>query len=251
MCFYYSVTKKSVNTLVKHKIIKEEQLHLFEEFKVVINGFDHPRMPIITDSKPDEIQYFQWGFMPSEVESAEHAHAFLGKYNTLNAKAEALENSKLYSNSFFNRRCIVLCSGFFEWRKVKRQKIPYYISLKDDEMFVFAGIWNQTTTKTGSFINNYAIVTIEANELMATIHNEKKRMPLILSPHDALRWLTPNLSLNELNTIIKPISSEQMKAYTIRKFIPADAKNITVDELIAYYNYPDIEDIMGSKNTLF
>jgi putative SOS response-associated peptidase YedK len=101
-------------------------------------------MPVITAEKPGEIQYMQWGFLPSKVNSADHAKEFLGQYNTLNAKAEGLESSKLYSESFQNRRCLVLCTGFFEWRKVKKEKVPYFISLKNDEMFVFAGLWNRT-----------------------------------------------------------------------------------------------------------
>lgn len=251
MCFYYSITKKSANTLIKSKIIKEEQLSLFQEYKVIINGFDHPRMPVITAEKPGEIQYMQWGFLPSKVNSADHAKEFLGQYNTLNAKAEGVESSKLYSESFQNRRCLVLCTGFFEWRKVKKEKVPYFISLKNDEMFVFAGLWNRTINASGQPIDNYAIVTIEANELMATIHNEKKRMPLILSPDDAAKWLSSDLKTDELQPLIKPISSESMKAHTIKKFLPANAKNINTDDVIAYYNYPDIPDIMGAKDTLF
>lgn len=251
MCFYYSITKKSVNALVKHKIVKEEQLSIFDEYKVIVNGFDHPQMPIITNEKPGIIQYYQWGFLPAEVASKEQAADFMSKYNTLNAKAENIENSKLYSDAFHNRRCLVLCSGFFEWRKVKKQKVPYYISLKNDEMFVFAGIWNRTTDKAGKAINNYAVITIEANELMATIHNEKKRMPLILTPEDAVKWLSVNTSSDELNSIIKPISSDQMKAHTIKKFIPAESKNINSEDIIAYYNYPDVSDFMNIDNTLF
>ncbi len=247
MCFYYSITKKSANELVKHKIIKEEQLSLFQEYKVVINGFDHPRMPVITGEKPGEIQYMQWGFLPTQVSSKEQATEFMGKYNTLNAKAEGIENSKLYAESFKNRRCLVLCSGFFEWRKVKSKKVPYYISLKNDEMFVFAGVWNRTVTTSGQVIDNYAIVTIEANELMATIHNDKKRMPLILTPENASKWLSSDLKLEELKKIIKPISSDAMKAHPIRSFLTENAKNLNTEDVIAYYYYPDIFDIFNTE----
>jgi putative SOS response-associated peptidase YedK len=247
MCFYYSITKKSINKLVKGKLIKESQLSLFEEHYIV-NGFDHPRMPVITDDRPNDIQQFQWGFLPGTVDDSK---AFLGKYNTLNAKAEEAENSRLYSESLNQRRCLVLCSGFFEWKQVKKEKIPYYITLKDDEMFVFAGIWNNTTESKGNTIQSFSILTIGANELMAEIHNSKKRMPLILNPETARLWLKPNLSINELKELLKPLSSSEMKAHTIKKFIPSEAKNINISDIIAYYHYPVAQDVLTKSNTLF
>ena len=59
MCFYYCLTKKNPSKLIENKIIKEEQLSLFNE-TFLVNGFDNPAMPVITDEKPDEIQFFHW-----------------------------------------------------------------------------------------------------------------------------------------------------------------------------------------------
>jgi len=38
-------------------------------------------------------------------------------------------------------------------------------------------------------INSYSILTTEANELMAEIHNNKKRMPVVLKSQDHRSWL--------------------------------------------------------------
>ena len=240
MCFYYSITKKPIDKLAKGKIIEDSQLSLFDE-QYIVSGFDHPKMPIITDENPSEIQHFQWGFMPSIVQNR---NAFLSKYSTLNANAERIESSKLFAESLSQRRCLVLCSGFFEWKKVKKEKVPYYISLKEDELFVFAGVWNTTIDSNREIVNSFAILTIEANELMADIHNTKKRMPLILSPESANRWLNPNLNKQEILDLIKPISADEMKAHTIKKFVPSDLKNCNTKEIFAYYHYPVIEDIL-------
>ena len=52
------------------------------------------------------------------------------------------------------------------------------------------GIWSEWTDKTtGEIIKSYSIVTTEANELMAEIHNNKKRMPVILEPDQEENWL--------------------------------------------------------------
>lgn len=249
MCFYYAITKKSINALVKGKIIRNDQLSLFDE-KYIVNGFDHPFMPVITDANPEDISFLKWGFLPSSVDSEEQAKDFLGRYNMLNAKSEEVNSSRLYEESFYNHRCLVLCSGFFEWRKVKKEKVPYYITLKDDEMFVFAGIWNETTDGKGQKTRTFSVLTIEANELMATVHNTKKRMPLILSPDDALKWLQKGLDKETLNSLLKPIPSEKLKAHTIKKFLPAQAKNLNSSDIIAYYNYPEIFGLLSEQETL-
>lgn len=250
MCFYYSITKKSINTLVKGKIVKENQLSLFEEHYIV-SGFDHPHMPIITDENPDTIQHLQWGFMPNSLVNMEQGREFLAHYNTLNAKAEDITESKLYSESFQNKRCLVLCSGFFEWRKVKKEKIPYYITLKNEEMFVFAGIWNETTDLKGNKYRSFSILTVEANELMANIHNTKKRMPLILTPEQAQVWIDKNSDTDKLNSIVNPIPSNHLKAYSIKKFLPSNIRNIDSPDLIAYYNYPEVFGLLSEQETLF
>lgn len=39
------------------------------------------------------------------------------------------------------------------------------------------------------FVNSYSIITTEANELMSEIHNNKKRMPVVLRKEDRNAWL--------------------------------------------------------------
>jgi putative SOS response-associated peptidase YedK len=220
---------------------------MFDEH-IIVSGFDHPRMPVITNDRPNEIQHFRWGLLPTDLEDI---NDFQKRYNTLNAKAEEAQKSRLYSESFSSRRCLVLCSGFFEWQKVGKEKIPYYVSLKEDEMFVFAGLWNTTREPNGSKINTYAILTVEANELMARIHNTKKRMPLILKPETARQWLNEELTPNLAQEIMTPLPENEMKAHTIKKFVPSECKNYNSTDFIAYYSYPIIEDLMYRDNTLF
>ncbi len=64
----------------------------------------------------------------------------------------------------------------------------------------FAGLWEQGYTDDGEVYESCTIVTTEANELMAKIHNSNRRMPVIIDPdvrdiwlsndHDAARLLT-------------------------------------------------------------
>lgn len=242
MCFYYCLTKKNPSKLIENKVVKTEQLSLFND-TFLVNGFDNPSMPVITDEKPDEIQFFHWGIIPNWVKNQETAKSI--RNNTLNAKAETIFEKASFRQSIKEKRCLILCSGFFEWQKIKGKKYPYYISLKDDEVFVFGGIWSTWTDKaTGEILNTYSIITTEANEIVGKIHNTKKRMPLILEPEDALKWIRKDLPEEEINNLMKPFDSSKMKAHTVQKFIPAKQEDSENKEIIAYYYYPELITLM-------
>ena len=171
MCFYYAVVKTDAGALVKNGIIKAEQLELFAE-RSFVKGFDFPLMPVIGSDQPEHIRMFRWGFVPPHISSEDKAREFLQQYNTLNAKAETLFESRLYAEAIRKQRCLVLCSGFFEWRhknpgNKNSEKYPFYVTLKDDGMFVFGGIWEQHADRaTGEIQFTYAIINTAATPLM-------------------------------------------------------------------------------------
>ena len=87
------------------------------------------------------------------------------------------------------RRCILPIDGFFEWKAIKGQKAkqPNAIAMKDGRPFGIGGLWeNWKDPTSGEWIRTFAIITTDANELVAEIHD---RMPLILAPTDYVRWL--------------------------------------------------------------
>jgi putative SOS response-associated peptidase YedK len=97
----------------------------------------------------------------------------------------------MFRDAYAKRRCIVPIDCFFEWRAIKgkRAKQPYAIAMKDRSPFGLAGIWeNWQHPETAEWIRTFAIITTDANELMAPIHH---RMPVILASKDHDRWLSP------------------------------------------------------------
>jgi putative SOS response-associated peptidase YedK len=60
--------------------------------------------------------------------------------------------------------------------------------LKDGSPFGIPGLWENWRDPTSSeWVRTFAIITTDANELVAEIHD---RMPLILAPADYARWLS-------------------------------------------------------------
>lgn len=255
MCFYYAVVKTNTKALIENGIIREEQLRLFSDQQFV-KGFDFPLMPVISNDNSTNIQLFRWGFVPAQTPTTEKATEFLRQYNTLNAKAENLFESRLFQNAIQRQRCLVLCSGFFEWRhknpeKTNSERYPFYVSLKDEGMFVFGGIWEKFTDRlTGEIIHTYAIITTPANELMELVHNKKKRMPLIIEPEKAMKWLDHDLSDDEIKDYFQPFDSDKLKATPIKKINPRlsyeNDPGITV-----YYHYQELSAMLAKYPQYF
>jgi putative SOS response-associated peptidase YedK len=72
--------------------------------------------------------------------------------------------------------------------KGQKAKQPYAIAMKDGSPFSIAGLWeNWKEPASGEWIRTFAVITTEANEMVAEIHN---RMPAILAAPDYTRWLS-------------------------------------------------------------
>jgi putative SOS response-associated peptidase YedK len=146
-------------------------------------------------------------------------------FTTLNAIGEELFDKRTYKDAAMKRRCLVLSSGFYEWRHYKPtgakkpETYPYYITVPGCEYFFMAVIWQPWTDKeTGETMDTFSIVTTKANSLMAEVHNKKERMPTILPDDLAIEWMRGDLSkerITELATYQFP--ADKMQAHTIHK----------------------------------
>jgi putative SOS response-associated peptidase YedK len=177
------------------------------------NGFSHPKMPVVTAENKSEIQLFEWGLLPTWVD-ATRARDFSN--STLNAKAETMFELAAFREAA-KTRCLVLTPQFYEWRTEGKTKIPYQIGLNSEEVFAMGGIYTHwQNPHTGETKGTFSIVTIPANDIMAYVHNVKKRMPFILSDHQLDQWLDPTCSQSSIAQLMKPIKSNDMKAEIIK-----------------------------------
>lgn len=121
--------------------------------------------------------------------------------------------------------------------------IPYYCYLEDRKLFSFAGIYN-------TFDRDYwtvSLVTREANDFFAEIHNKKKRMPLVLDPNFEGEWLDPDLNDNGIEEVLATsFMREPFKAHPVtRKLYKKDSKTNVAKTL------NPINDPEGNQGTLF
>jgi len=148
-------------------------------------AFTFPETPVITDTAPNKVQLYHWGLIPKFSEDIS-----IRKY-TLNARIETLSEKKSFKEAVQNR-CLIIADGFYEWQWLTQsgsRKQKYLITLPNEELFTFAGIYSQWEDDNGNKQNTYTIITTQANELLSKIHNTKKRMPIVLKKKDEQSWL--------------------------------------------------------------
>lgn len=183
-----------------------------------LSGFTHPTLPVLTATSNNHINLcaMQWGLIPHWCKSQAQAQE-LGIYG-LNARAETLTEKPLFRDAWKSHPCLLPVSGFFEWQAIGKKKQPYYIYASDAQPLLFAGLFAEwTDTDTGEQKRSYAIITTEANALMAEIHNVKKRMPVILDADQAKRYLQGDATVRE--TFLKPCDNAILTAHPVAPWL--------------------------------
>jgi putative SOS response-associated peptidase YedK len=217
--------------------------NLFDEKGNPINpifhstGFEHPKLAVITNEKPEEFYLFQWGLIPFWTQDEQKADQIHNK--TLNARAETMFEKPAFRKAASDKRCLIMIDGFFEHHHQKKQLIPYYISLKDQRPISLAGIWEEwENPESGLKTSTVSIVTTTANPLMAGIHNNPKlkepRMPLILPEELENEWLMSihdKISEDQVKALIKPFDERLMQAWPVKTIRGKKIKSQTKDIL--------------------
>ncbi|MFI8380562.1 SOS response-associated peptidase [Leeuwenhoekiella sp. NPDC079379] len=193
MCYATSLTKSE--TKIEEITKREFAIPLEYQKHYHINGFGKTNLHIITQNLPNSIYPAEWGLIPRFA--FENPAGF--KYNTLNARSESIFKSNTYKESAESMRCLILADGFFEPHHYNKKSQPYYCTLEGHKLFMFAGLY----TPLDDELFTTTIITVPANELFEKIHNEKKRMPLVLDDQFTEDWIDPTLNQNQVNELMK------------------------------------------------
>jgi putative SOS response-associated peptidase YedK len=200
------------------------------------HAFGLPHIPAICSTQPDKIRLLQWGLIPSWTRSLDDANAI--RFKTFNARSESIDNKPSYSSSVRSKRCIIPVKGFFEWQHAGKEKIPWYIFHQNNDILSIAGLFDEwTESNTGEKFSTFTIITTDANDLMAEIHNSAKRMPVILDKSSETIWTDQSSSLNDVLTILRPCPPEILNAHTISPLINDRNIDRNTPEVIKPYTY--------------
>lgn len=206
-------------TLVKKPEVIEQRFGATIEkdtFRETFNAAPTQVLPVISNTHPETIHYFKWGLIPFWAKDASIGNKMI------NARAETLKEKPSFRKSLQQKRCLVLADGFYEWKKEGKTKQPFRITLKDNGLFAFAGLWDEWKDDRGNEVHSFTIITTDPNDLMASIHN---RMPVILPPAHEKHWLSADLKTDDAIGLLVPYNAAHMEAYPVSTLVNSPANN--------------------------
>jgi putative SOS response-associated peptidase YedK len=184
----------------------------------------------VPESGQRQLVLLKWGLVPPWAKDRTIGNRLI------NARAESVAEKPAFRAAFRHRRCLVVADGFYEWQRSGGRKQPYFIRLRDDRPFAFAGLWESWEGKTvpetvsppdlfsgqrlsgetvpGTLLlETCTLITTGPNELMEPIHN---RMPVILAPENYDRWLDPEIQEPDaLRPLLRPYPASAMLALRV------------------------------------
>lgn len=250
MCFTVAIIRKGKLITAEEYYaskppVKQKKVILPElPFHYLVSGFSQPSLPVITT---EGLQLYEWGLIPSWIKDETSANDIRTK--TLNAMGETVFEKPSFKRNIGTHRCLFPVSGFYEWREFKGNKYPYFIQLQEEDYFSLGSLYDTWMhPQTGEVKHTFSIITTAANPLMEKIHNIKKRMPLILSAEDEMKWLDPALSTDGIKELIKPFPEDRMTAFTISRQASNTRIKRDYPEILTPVNYPEL---VAEENLLF
>src|SRR5687767_9101829 len=123
-------------------------------YKAKYNVAPTQLLPVITSSSPQGLSTFYWGTSPEWSKNKS-----LGE-KIINIRAESILEKPMLKKGMMKQRCLVPADGFYGWKKVgKKTSIPYRIVTNDQELFSFAGIWEEFDDSEGNERHTFSIIT--------------------------------------------------------------------------------------------
>jgi len=175
---------------------------------------------VISSDHPDQLVRYQFGLTPNWAKKPMYLFNARseGDHNKANDKSYSGEagiiNKPSFRKPIRSQRCLILANAYIEGPEKEKLNFPFAVSMKSNELFALAGIWDSWTNKTtGEIVHSFAIITTVANEITDRIGH--LRSPVIIKKGDEKKWLNSNLPLSEVVELLQPYPGELQKAEPI------------------------------------
>jgi putative SOS response-associated peptidase YedK len=146
----------------------------------------HPSQLLPVIRTPGKLELLRWGLVPAWAKDTNIGHKLaLARFETIASKPAFREAARC-------RRCLVVVSGFYEWRRAgTKASAPFFFRRPDEKPFALAGVWGRWVSRDGELVESCAIVTQPAREPVAAVHD---RMPIVLDSESWSEWLDPKIT---------------------------------------------------------
>ena len=165
MCGRYVVT----NAVTKTKNIVKTAINVQDSDNY--NAHPYQNLPVLKKYKNgNTVENLKWGIIPSWAKQKDFKPL-------INARLETIDEKVSFKKLIKTQRCVVIADGFYEWKRTKDNKIPYYFFRNDKKTIFIAAIYDE---------GQFCMITEEASQNISEIHH---RQPVILYEKDIDKYL--------------------------------------------------------------
>ena len=216
----------------KEKIINELLIDKLDESQYSSNYNTVPsnKLYVLTSKKNLRVvETMTWG-IPSKRSNR------IDSKKLINARIETHQQKPSFRNLLKTNRCLIICDGYYEWKKERVGSQPYYIYKKSKNLMLMAGLWTTSNLNSKKSVYSCAIITKPSQHTISKIHH---RMPYILHLSDVDTWL--NCIDNSYSYAISKLSHSdiELEYYAISKAIN-----------YSFNNNPELLDPIDLKKTI-
>ena len=165
MCGRYVITNAVSKTskIVKTAIKVEDS----ENY----NAHPYQKLPVIKKyNNGNTLENLKWGIVPSWAKKKDFRPL-------INARLETIDEKVSFKKLIKLQRCVAVADGFYEWKRIEKEKTPYYFLREDKRLIFIAGIFEE---------DQFCMITQEASSNVTEIHH---RQPVILNEGDVNKYL--------------------------------------------------------------
>ena len=165
MCGRYVIT----NAVTKTKNIVKTAINVQDTDNY--NAHPYQNLPVVKKYKNgNTVENLKWGIIPSWAKQKDFKAL-------INARLETIDEKVSFKKLIKTQRCVVVADGFYEWKRTKDNKIPYYFFINDKKTIFIAAIYDE---------GQFCMITEEASQNISEIHH---RQPVILYEKDIDKYL--------------------------------------------------------------
>ena len=181
MCGRFTLRTAKITLLKQWEIARDETPELPPRYNLA----PAQSAPVVVAEGPARVlRMMSWGLVPAWAPDAAGRN--------INARCESLRERPLFRGLVDRHRALIPADGFYEWSPPapgRRIRQPWHITRFDGAPFAFAGLWTHRSAPDGVALDSFTILTGPPNAEMRAVHD---RMPILLTPADAVLWLDPD-----------------------------------------------------------
>jgi putative SOS response-associated peptidase YedK len=206
MCGRYRVSKRKQNIAEHFQAEPDDADDWIPRYNIAPTQ----PVPVIRQNPKEprrELSLARWGLIPLWAKDSS------GAARMINARSETAATTPAFRDALKLRRCLVPADGFYEWKKISKEKQPYCFEVNSGKLFAFAGLWERWKDPSGNWIKTCLILTTTPNAVTSTVHD---RMPVILDPDCYDLWLDPGMhDMRAVSDMLKPYDARTMRCYPV------------------------------------